>query len=775
VSDPNADSGNNNENNNYLITPVEYEFFSSVTGEKIDASMCEPNEIIISYPISYTLSKFDDFSEGMNKNDLRKKFEVGKILSHYNINIDVFNNNNSAYKTVCTGVEVNGKDLILEDRFETLYPNNISFCEPNCTYFSTDYELGRINCKCNYKKDLVFQREYPESGDLLNDPDFKNPTQSGSNLEVIKCLGKLPPVKNTIIKNEAFYYCTVITVAEVSMIFVAAFHGLKGAISSVSNLMKPTNKNININIETKNINNNNNYIATSKRALNNPPKKNDNNEDDDENESQKTCNIINKKKIEIMDYKKENNYTISETEKEDGIINENVGSYGIKKKNFGIFSNKKNDLIESTNTQERTLYFNLKGKAEFMPTQYNFKYFKGNQKGVVKKIERSKLPFKLDPSTKYLLERKEDVNYEPDYLYGPFYATQNIIEIIDEEQVDKYDNNKMNMNANINKNNNLANNNQNKNTKKEIKNVKINKVLNAESNFINVKKISPAKRKNDVEFIVEDFEDKKEKKKLRDNLGLYTLIKREQRMQRITYNEYIEKDHSNLLSIFLAEIMDKIYIIKICCFLRSIDIFSVHLILYLLYHLLLLTLLCAFFTTKTIKKIWDEENYPSMNFYLLYGFLGNVVIWLIYKIFLCLLDNQDKVNQIKNLKNSINRTETEENMYEDDVSEKDEEINDELIQKKCNELIKRLKISMIIFFVIGFLLTVFCFIYLVSFFAIYTGTKSKVLKLYLISLIEIVLIKFVYGICLAALRISSEANEIEKLYKVTYICEKYIS
>ena len=280
------------------------------------------------------MSKFDDFFEGMNKNELRKKFDVGKILSHQNINIDIFNYNNSVYKTICTGVELNGKDLILEDRFENLYPNNISFCEPNCTFFSTDYELGRINCKCNYKKDLVFQREYPESGDLLNDPDFKNPTQSGSNLEVIKCLGKLPG-KNSIIKNEAFYYCTVITVAEVSMIFVAAFHGIKGAISSVSNLMKPANKieNININKETKNISkNNNNYITTSERALNNPPKKNGNNEDDDEKESQKTGNIIYKKNIEIMKYKKENNYENQETEKEDGIINENVGSYGIKKK-----------------------------------------------------------------------------------------------------------------------------------------------------------------------------------------------------------------------------------------------------------------------------------------------------------------------------------------------------------------------------------------------------------------------------------------------------------
>ena len=54
----NTDQINNNEdiNNYYLINPVEYEFFSSNTGEKIDASICDPNEIIISYPISYTIS-----------------------------------------------------------------------------------------------------------------------------------------------------------------------------------------------------------------------------------------------------------------------------------------------------------------------------------------------------------------------------------------------------------------------------------------------------------------------------------------------------------------------------------------------------------------------------------------------------------------------------------------------------------------------------------------------------------------------------------------------
>ena len=109
------------------------------------------------------------------------------------------------------------------------------------------------------------------------------------------------------------------------------------------------------------------------------------------------------------------------------------------------------------------------------------------------------------------------------------------------------------------------------------------------------------------------------------------------------------------------------------------------------------------------------------------------------------------------------------------MTEQNEEINEELTQKKYNDVIRRIKIRMIIFFIIGFLLTAFCFIYLLSFFAIYTGTKSKVLKMYYISWIEILLIKIIYGICLASLRIASEGNEIENIYKIVYLCDKYAS
>ena len=297
-----------------------------------------------------------------------------------------------------------------------------------------------------------------------------------------------------------------------------------------------------------------------------------------------------------------------------------------------------------------------------------------------------------------------------------------------------------------------------------------------EKDFIRIKKISPTKKKDEVNFIVEDYKEEREKEKLDDNLSLYTLIQKEQKLLRVAYKKYLEKDHSNLLSIFMAEIMDKIYLLKICCFLRNFEIFSVHLILYLIFHLMLLTLLCSFFTIKTIKKIWNQENFPQFNFYLLYGFLANVVVWVIYKIFICLLNVQDSVRELIKLKNELKNNENKlETKNEDDLNEKEGEITEELIYKKYDELAKKIKIKTIIFFIIGFLLTAFCFIYLLSFFAIYTGTKSKVIKAYYISLIEILLIKIIYGLCLASLRIAGERNEMEKLYKIVYICDKYVS
>jgi hypothetical protein len=84
-------------------------------------------------------------------------------------------------------------------------------------------------------------------------------------------------------------------------------------------------------------------------------------------------------------------------------------------------------------------------------------------------------------------------------------------------------------------------------------------------------------------------------------------------------------------------------------FFEKYEIFGIHLTLYLFCHLLLLTLSCSFFTIGTIKKIWGQEGYPGIQFYLLYGLISNIVIWVIYKIFLYLLDIQDKIKELVEL------------------------------------------------------------------------------------------------------------------------------
>ena len=235
---------------------------------------------------------------------------------------------------------------------------------------------------------------------------------------------------------------------------------------------------------------------------------------------------------------------------------------------------------------------------------------------------------------------------------------------------------------------------------------------------------------------------------------------------RVSYGKYISKEHKNILAVFLAEILDKVYLVKTCLFLKKFEIFAVHFSLYLFCHLLLLTLSCAFFTTKVIKKRWKEDNYPGVQYYLLYGLITNVVVWAVYRIFLCLLDIQDKVKEYVKLKKESNK---------DNENDDNLEINDENTMKKFNEITKNLKCRIIIFYCVIFVLIILFALYLIPFFSIYTGTKSCVLLAYIYGIVEILLIKFIYGVCLAAIRVSSEGNELECLYKVVYILDKYIS
>jgi len=731
--------------NKYLINKVEYEFYNSRTMKRIVGTLCDPNEIIISYPIVYNKNNFDNYDSGFNNNEYKKKFEIGKRLYLKNPELDTFNSNDSLYKDLCIGIEIDGKDLVFEDRYEVLYPNGALLCENNCTYNNTDFEEERINCRCNYKVDIDFERVEKGKNDLINDPNFNLPKQSSSNLNVIKCLSKLS-VKNAILKNEAFYYCSAITVVVTSMVFVTYFYGINSISKNINSIIKKVgNKNNNTsNNNKKDISNNEKYISTTNRLLNNPPKKNVNEINSDNNKNNGGGNIINKKNLEL---------------------------------NYNNISKLEETGEELSHNNENNIDYNL--KAEYLPPQYNFKYFKSNDKGVKKQIERKNLPFKVNNDVKYLIERRKGVTYHENYLNGPFYTNQNIIEIIDENKENNV--NIIRINNNNNKeekyskikdliNNDITTNNNIESSKNKFLNLNMNmKKLNnnqeedKEKDFITIKKIKF--RKNEPDESYEQEEEINNKKE--EDVGLYTLIKREQACLRISYEKYLSKNHPNILSIFLAEILDKVYLVKICLFLKKFEIFSLHLSLYLFCHILLLTLCCSFFTIKTIKKIWNEDNFPGMQYYLLYGLITNIIVWAVYKIFLCLLDIQDNVKDLIKLKNK--------NSNENNTDNKNIEIDDENIENNIKQIMKTLKCRIIIFYFVIFAFIILFTLYLISFFSVYTGTKDDVLLAYIISIVEVLVIKLIYGICLASIRIASEGNELKSLYKVVYILDKYIS
>ena len=699
-----------------MINRVEYELFSNNTNEKLDALVCDPYEILVSYPLF--LNRFDDFEGTDNKNSYLEKFKIGKDLYEHDNTINTFDYNSFVYKNFCKGLEYKGKDLVFEDRYKNLYPNNILLCENNCTINNTDFDNQRINCLCTYKNEFDFGRE-EKVDDIFNNPNFYIPTQSPANAEAIKCLFNFT-AKQTITTNVAFYYCFAIVAAEFALAIISSIIG----INTITNYIKPIlNKIQSMDFRKK-----------SKAKKNNIYKEGDDGIDSEEG--------------------KNNNDTIFEND---------LDSNDNKEANYEINIKKSNNKISKNDN-----YY----KAEYIPQEYNSKFFKSTDKGAIKKIDRSKLPFKIGKDTKLLLEKRNDIEYDSNYLDGQYSPSQNILIITDGANTNITNIVKYLKTEKLADNKLSTKNDMKVGDKRLFGNINTYYSKYTEKDLITVKKLKSnfAKPKFEEEGISEIFdEDSDDMKVDEESAGLFTLIRREQLFLRLDYKKYLEKKHPNNLAIILSEILDKIYIIKIILFLRKYDIFTHQLSLYLFCHILLMSLLCGFFTIRVIKKIWDQDDYPGAGFYILYGLISNIIIWIIYQIFLYIIDFRDKIKEIVLLQNELKQQES--NDYDDNIDER----NEKIFKKKYNQIISNIKCIIIVFYIIIFIIILFCTIYLISFFALYTGTRNLVIKSYYFSIIEILIIKFVYGFSLALLRTASRINKMEKVYKIVYIFDKYIS
>ena len=203
--------------------------------------------------------------------EISEKFERGKLLYEKDNSIDSFNYNSTIYSNICYPIEVNGKDLILENRISYFYPN-YSFCESTCVYDYTDFMAERIYCNCSIKLKLNIEREQGVKLAEFNKEETESNQMGPINLPVLTCFAKVK-----IIGNIAFYFCIIFLSVEIVFMFLIELQG----IPSLSNYVKKklfkeddSNDNIEEDFQINQKYKENNQVDSG-RNLENPPKKKD--------------------------------------------------------------------------------------------------------------------------------------------------------------------------------------------------------------------------------------------------------------------------------------------------------------------------------------------------------------------------------------------------------------------------------------------------------------------------------------------------------------------
>jgi len=235
-----------------------------------------------------------------------------------------------------------------------------------------------------------------------------------------------------------------------------------------------------------------------------------------------------------------------------------------------------------------------------------------------------------------------------------------------------------------------------------------------------------------------------------DDENIFDLIEAEEKLLRLDYDNAIKNNKSEILITIITEILDKIYLIKSIWLLQKYELFSLYFSLYLLWHMLLLSFLSLFYNNSTFHKIWTRDSYPDLTYYLSFGFVSGIISFIIYKALSFLINYSYKLNEIKN----IPKEETE---------------------QQYNKIKFWNKIKLIVYYIVEFALLIVFFLYLISFCGVYTGTQSKLVQSYGIALIEIVIIKIIYGLILGILRRVSLSYKINKLYNVARLLDIYLS
>ena len=298
-----------------LMPIIEYEVYNIKTKEKLNLSICKNDKIEISIPVK------------IDENNLYK----------HNISDDYYNN-------ICS-VKDSNIDIILNDRRNEFFINNMSVCEKDCVFKDYNFESKKVLCECFIKINFPLLSKIDINKNLLMN-NFMN-ISNIMNLDVMKCYEVLF-TKEGLVKNIGNYILISIILINIILLLLFIIKGFKKIKVQIENIIK--NKNMNKRNDNKNKNKNKKY------NIKNDNKKYDNSNKNKNNSKKKGNNGINTNKK----YNKKND------NKKSNIKNDNKKFKKKKnnppKKNNSINKNKKKNIIIKNINHFETMNDNSKIK-----------------------------------------------------------------------------------------------------------------------------------------------------------------------------------------------------------------------------------------------------------------------------------------------------------------------------------------------------------------------------------------------------------------------------
>ena len=188
-----------------LIPVIEYEIYNIETKAKLNLNICKNDKIDVSIPVN------------INENNLYK----------HNISDDYYND-------ICY-VDDSKIDIILNDRRNEYYINNMSVCEKDCIFKEYEPYTKKVLCECFIKIDFPLISEIS-----INKDKFINDITNISNiinLDIIKCY-KIVFTKKGLIKNIGNYILISIIIINMMLLLLFTKKGFKEIKNKVEYIIK---------------------------------------------------------------------------------------------------------------------------------------------------------------------------------------------------------------------------------------------------------------------------------------------------------------------------------------------------------------------------------------------------------------------------------------------------------------------------------------------------------------------------------------------------------